>query len=114
MSRWALPTGGTSRPTFGIRSDAFLQILIRSAPSRFVTLSSKGMTLWLATTTTLICASGGVAADFRQARPGYPVGGADSYGTKMRLVNRGGTRVKARSEVAAGETATRADVTAIT
>jgi len=28
------------------------------------------MTVWLATTTTLICASGGVAADFRRARPG--------------------------------------------
>jgi len=55
------------------------------------------MTLWLATTTTLIGASGEVAAGFRRARPGYPVEGPDSYGTKMRQVSRGGMRVKAWS-----------------
>ncbi len=50
-----------------------------------------------AMTTSLIFASGGVAADFRRARPGYPVGGPDSYGIKMRQAGRARLPAKASS-----------------
>jgi hypothetical protein len=82
---------------FGKRGDAFLQILNSERSLLVCNPFQPGMTLWLATTTTLICASSGVAADFRQARPGYPVGRPDSYGIKMRQVGRAAIRVKARS-----------------